>query len=128
MLGQGAEITGLNSATFSIVFAEDAKCGEYTLSHMLADPTLNGEFQVDIIGGLDTTLAQEIAAAFTKDRLTLQATDANGNLVDMIVWDAQMTNVNGTLTISGSASIPEPTTATLSLLALAALAARRRRK
>ncbi len=36
-------------------------------------------------------------------------------------------NANGTVTL-GTAAVPEPTTATLSLLALAALAARRRRK
>ena len=47
----------------------------------------------------------------------------DGELKDLKVEDTE----NGVV-ISGTAIIPEPTTATLSLLALAALAARRRRK
>ncbi|MBR5895113.1 MAG: PEP-CTERM sorting domain-containing protein [Akkermansia sp.] len=43
-------------------------------------------------------------------------------------YDGNTLVFSGTLTNRSSQSIPEPTTATLSLLALAALAARRRRK
>ncbi len=50
--------------------------------------------------------------------------DEEGNSTGTAVLEY---NENGTVTL-GTAAVPEPTTATLSLLALAALAARRRRK
>jgi hypothetical protein len=59
------------------------------------------------------------------DLLTLKEYDA-------VSGDGADGNTNvvltATLTNNGSVTIPEPTTATLSLLALAGLAARRRRK
>ena len=50
--------------------------------------------------------------------------DEEGNSTGTAVMEY---NEDGTVTL-GAAAVPEPTTATLSLLALAALAARRRRK
>jgi hypothetical protein len=57
--------------------------------------------------------------------------DANGNEVALKLKDGAalaLSEDGKSDVLSGSMVIPEPTTATLSLLALAALAARRRRK
>ncbi|MBR1997755.1 MAG: PEP-CTERM sorting domain-containing protein, partial [Akkermansia sp.] len=70
--------------------------------------------------------------------LSLAGVDLTGIETDVVFVDSQgkkvstisenVTYDNNTGTFSVTASIPEPTTATLSLLALAGLAARRRRK
>ena len=70
----------------------------------------------------------EDAVAAGEIGITLKGMTAEGELIDLDAGSADVTFKNGTLSISSSGSVPEPTTATLSLLALAALAARRRRK
>lgn len=66
-------------------------------------------------------------SALTGDKVRISLVDASGNSVDYRLNNMTVQTGN-TVTVSGSLTIPEPTTATLSLLALAALAARRRRK
>ena len=66
-------------------------------------------------------------SALTGDNVRISLVDASGNSVDYRLNNMTVQTGN-TVTVSGSLTIPEPTTATLSLLALAALAARRRRK
>ena len=78
------------------------------------------------------SLAQETEAAAAHDTLventTVEASkyfsNLSGNSGLVLSYDA----TNHTVSITNTQVVPEPTTATLSLLALAALAARRRRK
>ena len=102
--------------------------------------TLNGG--VIDMNGKDLSIASDVEISFLNYE---SATDENGYItifknvgrvnegiseVEMIVNGIAVTadvNENGNVSIHSS-SIPEPTTATMSLIALAALAARRRRK
>ena len=123
----GSQITSLDCDAYNIVFGQDTE----GLDAMLAGEKLGQTFSVSLITGFDDAaalLAKDLCAAFDKDMLTLQAVDAKGQLIDLLVHDAALSFNGGAIVLSGTASVPEPTTATLSLLALAALAARRRRK
>ncbi len=123
----GSQITSLDCDAYNIVFGQDTE----GLDAMLAGEKLGQTFSVSLITGFDDAaalLAEDLCAAFDKDMLTLQAVDAKGQLIDLLVHDAELSFNGGAIVLSGTASVPEPTTATLSLLALAALAARRRRK
>ena len=66
-------------------------------------------------------------SALAGDKVCIRLVDASNNSVDYRLNNMTVTTGNS-VTVTGSLTIPEPTTATLSLLALAALAARRRRK
>ena len=85
---------------------------------------------VTFVAKTDGTLADitepitlfSIGTDYDLSKAKLVIEDSTGEKTEVAFTD----NQNGTVTITGS--IPEPTTATLSLLALAALAARRRRK
>ncbi|MBR5895653.1 MAG: hypothetical protein IKZ13_08950 [Akkermansia sp.] len=94
-----------------------------------ANVSLTGEMELNITGDLISELIQgdykyvaitfEPSVAWSTDTVTITgASFGNGQPAGGVVID------NGTIYVS----VPEPTTATLSLLALAALAARRRRK
>lgn len=80
---------------------------------------------LDNLDGTTLALFENAAneASLTLDSVNVIFSDDNESMVGDITY-----NNDGTITISNSKLIPEPTTATLSLLALAALAARRRRK
>ncbi len=102
-------------------------------SSMLDGVVINGDLTIDIshwadeikAGGYNSiqlTFAEDVIAAGTPVRATLNGTDfatadvTSGNMAQFGVADLPM------------GAVPEPTSATLSLLALAALAARRRRR
>ncbi len=69
------------------------------------------------------------AEGLTDSTLVLAGLDITSMLSNAVYsYEGNTLVFSGTVTNDGSLSIPEPTTATLSLLALAALAARRRRK
>lgn len=121
-------ITSLSDLQISATF-DDA-----TVDALLEAPYSQEVFSFVVFEGLenleDTSLIVSLADTFNKDMLTLHGIDSEGFLQNLSINDAQMTYnaTAGTLTVSGIISVPEPTTATLSLLALAGLAARRRRK
>ena len=117
--------------------------GAYTL--MVGD---SNKLIIDVSNGLAFTLNLDASVAYTEGEMTyfvlftdvemlnLEGTDSlenvgvnynlGGNYTDPTMGYDKAT---GTLYVSAkSSTIPEPTTATLSLLALAALAARRRRR
>ncbi len=93
------------------------------INAMTADTQLNlfkvGSFATDLVATMaDTTGTQwALGAVFTN-------TEWQTNDQLFLAYD----DVNGFVYVLNTASIPEPTTSTLGLLALAALAARRRRK
>lgn len=117
--------------------------GAYTL--MVGD---SNTLTIDVSNGLAFTLNLDASVAYTEGEMTyfVLFTDVETlNLVGTDSWDKVGVNYNlggnytdptmgydkatGTLYVSAkSSTIPEPTTATLSLLALAALASRRRRR
>ena len=129
MMHPGSELTSLDCDAYTIVFGQ----GTEGLDSVLSGATLGQEFSVSLLAGFnedngDFAKAEALCDAFNADMLTLQAVDAKGNVIDLLVNDATLSFNGGAIVLSGTASIPEPTTATLSLLALAALAARRRRR
>ncbi len=97
----------------------DSKLTGYTTDSVLTFTyTYNADTQyAELIFGDDTTTDKRYATLSATDPIT-QLTTAIGLGEATTGWD-----INLTIT-----AIPEPTTATLSLLALAGLAARRRRK
>lgn len=102
--------------------------GELTLSNLnLEGLTKNDTLTFTISGGSDHTVAlASISAGSWSGVSTFDTTDwvnKNGSYADVGTNAAPLVSLNVTTAI-----IPEPTTATLSLLALAGLAARRRRK
>ena len=100
-----------------------------------------GEDKINLVITMDGQLTEESSVALFSnigslviDGETLSDGDTflaqdyfSGSLIGE---DTEVTYQNGSMTVTGlvSTTVPEPTTATLSLLALAALAARRRRK
>lgn len=118
--------------------------GAYTL--MVGD---SNKLIIDVSNGLAFTLNLDASVAYTEGDMTyfvlFTGVEMPPELVGADSWDQVGVNYNlggnytdptmgydkatGTLYVSAkSSTIPEPTTATLSLLALAALAARRRRR
>ncbi|MBQ8516545.1 MAG: PEP-CTERM sorting domain-containing protein [Akkermansia sp.] len=85
--------------------------------------TLPGVYKVDYLGGANGAAAADLyldgvkVASFTDGNHNMNGSEGGGNELTF--------KVNSAYVVS---SVPEPTTATLSLLALAGLAARRRRK
>lgn len=85
-------------------------------------------------GSIALTLGDNDISNVVLFKSTAPGADYSGMQVTLLDGDGNSTgtavlkyNTNGTVTLE-TAAVPEPTTATLSLLALAALAARRRRK
>ena len=99
---------------------------------LVDDLKIKGD-NVTFVAKTDGTLA-DITEPLTLFRSTTDGTDYDLSKAKLVIEDstgektevAFTDNHDGTVTVTGS--IPEPTTATLSLLALAALASRRRRK
>ncbi|MBR3944008.1 MAG: PEP-CTERM sorting domain-containing protein, partial [Akkermansia sp.] len=87
------------------------------------------EFEYDVLKGLTEDAALGYVESLNAGTIDVTIKGlVDGELVALNAGALSFSNDGGTVSIKGSASIPEPTTATLSLLALAALAARRRRK
>ena len=61
-------------------------------------------------------------------KVQISLVDAAGNSVSYKLNEMSVEAGSAAITVTGNLNIPEPTTATLSLLALVGLAARRRRK
>lgn len=108
-MGTTGELSFTGSA--SIVFAQDGENQEFTYT----------VFSDLLEGSVDTAVTQLSAALESGSVSILQ----NGETT--AVSDYQVMAVGNNIVIT-TAAIPEPTTATLSLLALAGLAARRRRR
>lgn len=146
-VGDGAK---LNVSGTTLVFTEGADItvaygGSLTLDNVAFELVLGDvsedyslteykDFSVTVMSGLEN-LTDENDLAFFKNLESANLDISikglvDGKLVDMNTYGVEFVydQATGTASIKGSASIPEPTTATLSLLALAALAARRRRK
>ena len=76
--------------------------------------------------GQSTTVSMKFNGSITS---TINLTDVCLDLTDIELSSSTVSLASGTLALNGTTyTIPEPATATLSLLALAGLAARRRRK
>lgn len=138
----GSEIAGINATGGDIQVGGDFTMtgdlelgGDAELIFDDMDSTINlGEYDVIFNGGsialtlADADISEVVLFSGAKEdtysgyEVTLL--DAEGNSTGTAVMQY---NANGDVTL-GTASVPEPTTATLSLLALAGLAARRRRK
>ena len=118
--GTGSEIS-LSNAALSLSLQEQQSAGVYLVDlSNLFHGTVTGNLTID----LDTEALS--AAGYTTIQLnfgTDDMTDCSGLLLSMD--NATFAGTNGQ--IAEFTIIPEPTTATLSLLALAALATRRRR-
>ncbi len=93
-------------------------------SDMLNSINNGQEFKLDIFTDATDTEYSMLKQAIQNHEISF--TLNNGYNVE--VTDVDMVFSGGTVSLTGTATVPEPTTATLSLLALAALAARRRRK
>lgn len=142
-VGAGASL-GVNGATLvlnegsSITLAEGATLTAFdnVSLEFIMDADSAAEYSFDIFVGIDN-LTDEASLAIIKEfeqaltagdiRISLESMTADGALIELDAGSAEVTFTDGTLSIGGTLSVPEPTTATLSLLALAVLAARRRR-
>lgn len=123
-LAEGATLTAFDNVSFEFIVDADSITGNgvvYTFDIFEGIGNLTDGGSLAIIEGFEQAVAAgEIA-------ITLNGMTAEGELVDLDAGFADVSFTDSTLSISVAGSVPEPTTATLSLLALAALAARRRR-
>ena len=119
---EGATLTAFDNVNFEFIVDADSITDDGVAYSFDVFKGMTDEGNLALIEGFeDAVAAGEIG-------ITLKGMTAEGELIDLDAGSADVTFKNGTLSISSSGSVPEPTTATLSLLALAALAARRRRK
>lgn len=114
---EGATLTAFNNVSFEFIVASDNTTGSYSFDVFAGTDNLTN-------GGLAIIESLEQAVAAGEIDITLKSMNAEGELVELDTDSSTVTFTDGTLSIS---TVPEPTTATLSLLALAALASRRRR-
>lgn len=116
----------LNVKELSTFSTADAVAGvNFLLSSELLEKSTDGAFELILFENATSADYDKMFAAIQADEVSITLRDLNSNA---IVSDVAVEYVNNNIVVTGKASIPEPTTATLSLLALAALAARRRRK
>lgn len=124
-LAEGATLTAFDNVSFEFIVDADSITGNgvvYTFDIFEGIGNLTDGGSLAIIEDFEQAVAAgEIA-------ITLKGMTAEGELVDLDAGSADVSFTDGTFSISVAGSVPEPTTATLSLLALAALAARRRRR
>ena len=108
-------LTTAEKAT-GVIFGEslDASVSDDIWAQITKDYTLDEEYSITFVGADGTTFDFDGDGTLTAPTITFMGETATA------------LTENGT--IVGTFTIPEPTTATLSLLALAALAARRRRR
>ena len=100
------------------------------------DELVNGEytFTLDLFKMVDGSLATTFStadweSAIKAGEVTFTLVDAAGQVLGHgTTTSVEVLTDGSTVTLNGRMTIPEPTTATLSLLALVGLAARRRRK
>ena len=131
---KGAELTNFRNLTVSINDMVDSYGIDLTGSaaeQLIAAGDEGFEFSFTLAKGSDLfeeQLAYVLNAEENLADFSITVGDAVLRLADGELKDLKVTDTDAGVVISGTAIIPEPTTATLSLLALAALAARRRRK
>lgn len=119
-LAEGATLTAFDNVSLEFIMEADS-AAEYSFDVFVGIDNLTDEASLAIIKEFEQALtAGDIS-------ISLKSMTADGELIELDAGSAEVTFTDGTLSIGGTLSVPEPTTATLSLLALAALAARRRR-
>lgn len=132
--GQVLTLTGTTSATLN-----NAAFNLSSLNTALID--MQGTSTLNLTGGLTLNLSSDLVLDLTSLTIDLITVGAGTSLAENIDWDALLTLTqngqsllwndvtynNGSLTFTGLA-VPEPGTATLSLLGLAALLMRRRKQ
>lgn len=123
----------------------DLMFGDALLQEMENAATLEGvKYTIDLISGLSSTDTAEIQTLLDNGSLTLSLPDYSTVALLAVAEDvAEPTNtlnitalgleiagsaLQASVLVQNTATVPEPATTTLSLLALTALAARRRRK
>ena len=130
----GAELTNFRNLTVSINDMVDSYGIVLTgtaASDLIAAGDAGVEFSFTLATGSDLfeeQLAYVLNAEENLADFSITVGDAVLRLADGELKDLKVEDTAEGVVISGIAVIPEPTTATLSLLALAALAARRRRR
>ncbi len=119
-LAEGATLTAFDNVSFEFIMDADSD-GAYNFDVFSGIENVTDESSLALIEGFEEAIAAgEIS-------ITLKRMTAEGELIDLDASSATVSMENGMLSIRGTVTIPEPGTATLSLLALAGLAARRRR-
>ena len=83
---------------------------------------------MDFGTGYDATMTSGSNRAFANSKTTPISKTTIASLDNLVIPDGQKLDIVKLVTTGAAVTIPEPATATLSLLALAGLAARRRRK
>ena len=105
----------------------DAVAGvNFIISSDLLDDSMGGDFELILFENATENDYLKMLAAIQVEDVSVTLSDLNRNA--LLSDDISVEYVNNNIVIKGSAFVPEPSTATLSLLALAALAARRRRR
>lgn len=126
----------MNSGTLNI--SGDVKTGALTLNDGIVN--FSGDYAIDL-GGEDLILGDNVAITLNVDSLDniegVELFQTTGNVTGLDALTVTFVDSTGATKVTSvsynngsvvTSSAPEPTTATLSLLALAGLAARRRRK
>ena len=122
-LAEGATLTAFDNVSFEFIIDTDSITAG------------DGTYSFDVFAGIDNltdeaslTIIKELEQALVAGEINITLKDTDGKLIDQDAGEVKVSFTDSTISISGTVAAPEPTTATLSLLALAALAARRRRK